>query len=91
MAPSHFKGHQSDLPGPTGGLKGPLQATDLQHVDRLRAEGHRPGYGDGVDDPTVDEVLIADRDRRQDARHRAPGQHDIGQNPVGEPMLRGAF
>ena len=91
MPPRHFKRHQPNLPRPAGRLKGRLQSTDLQNVDRLRAECDRSGHGDRVDDPAIDEVLIADLDRWQDARHRARGQHDVGQDPVGEPMIRGAF
>ena len=43
MTPRYLERYQSDLPGPAGRLQGPLQATYLQNIDRLRAERDRAG------------------------------------------------
>src|ERR1700758_1485826 len=87
VAPRHLEGDESHLPGPARRLKWLLEPADLEDVDRRRAQPDGAGDGDRVDDATVDVVLVVDLDRGEDPRHRARGEHGVGQVTLGEPVL----
>ena len=89
VAPRDLEGHETHLPRPARRLERLLLTPHLQDVDGPRAQLDAATHGDRVDDPAVDEVLLANLHRGQNAGHGAGGQHHLGQRPLGEPVLRG--
>ena len=73
--------------GQRGGRSGLFDAADLEDEDPVGAERDGAAHGDRVHDAAVDEVLVADPDRRQDAGHRAGGEQHVGQGPGVKPVL----
>jgi hypothetical protein len=91
VPPGDLERDRRDLPRPGRRAQGAVDAPDVQHVDRLRPEGHGPADGDAVDEPAVEVVLAVQFDRRQQAGDGGGGEHRRDQRPIAEPVFRGPF
>ena len=75
--------------GRRGTLSGRSMRPDLEHVDHVGAERDRAAERDRVDDAAVEEVLVADLGRRQQARARRRWPRSRARSGRREPVLGG--
>ena len=91
VSPGHLERDQADVPRGTGSRERALNPSHMQNVNLGSPEGQGPADGNGMHQTAVQEMLIANPHRRQQARDRARGQHGIGQAAGGEPVRRRAL
>ena len=95
VAPRHLEADAGHLPGTPRHLERPVDPTDLQDEDPVRAHGRCAPHRDRVDDAAVEEVFLAVRRcrdrRRKQPWHGCAGDDGRDERSAGEPVLSRAL
>ena len=91
VPPADLEGHRRHLPRLGRGLERLLDPPDLEHEDAGGAQRQGPTDRDGVHQPAVEEVPVADPHRREQSGHRARRDDRVGEVTLGEPHRAGVL